>query len=890
MPAKQLTPQEKVKAAKSATEQANLHAIAVEKTAKAEERVAKATEKRTKAQAQGIKNLDEYNKAILEANESLEQHQKEQEAVGKGTAKLSGQYSRNFVKAIQDSGTVASKSFAKLDKKGQDLWYHQADAARKYAKEGKTVQRAILESQMEINNQINKLSGDKSKVTKEQLSTLQSQIKTEEQLATLNEEDRANAIQINALLKKKLAYMDAAVDAQNEMNEAAKGFTKYLDMAKDIMKKMKTPGGAIMMILTAVAALLKKGLESVKNINEQLGVGVVESGKMAANLAAGAKTSYALGFGKNIENAAAASANISGNLDLATNSALAVSDAAIAMQTGLSSDNVAELAEGLAVTTDLTREGASAMLGSVASFAKMNKVAPKKVMEDLANSAETLAKYSDGTAEGMARAAVHAAKLGLNLNKVGSVADNLLDLETSIAAEFEAEVLTGKDLNLDRARQLALNNDLEGVMNEIVNQVGSEAEFQKMNAIERESLAKAVGMSTEDLAKVMSKGAGAEIGGNFEDKSLKGQGDLIKQGVVMEDKADKIINLIMGVIAAILGGQMLSGLSKLLPKSLRKVLSKAPGKAMDLAKKTKPGKWVGNVAKKGLNVKPANLMKAGGFAILGEVGKMAGDAGEKYFRDKGMENAARASDIGGKAAKGMGYGAAVGSIIPGIGTAVGAAVGGTIGAGIGIWQNYNKEIKAFFSDAGANAKKYASVAKAKAIEMVATAKEKWSSMVKGAKDRLSEMKKNAINNFQGMKDKATAVAKALPGMVSGALSKAGALHKSFVEKGGLVGAAKSGWNFLKELVVGSKESGGPIRKTGSYLVGEAGPELVNRSAGSSVVPNKYMGGMQEGQFGSVDTESIVAAINSLKADLNAIKANTGTTSEGVNRIKIGAAA
>ena len=51
-----------------------------------------------------------------------------------------------------------------------------------------------------------------------------------------------------------------------------------------------------------------------------------------------------------------------------------------------------------------------------------------------------------------------------------------------------------------------------------------------------------------------------------------------------------------------------------------------------------------------------------------------------------------------------------------------------------------------------------------------------------------------------------------------------------------------------------------------------------------------MGGMEEGQFGSVDTASIVAAINSLKSDLNAIKANTGTTSEGVNRIKIGAAA
>ena len=58
MPAKQLTPQERVKAAKSAAEQAKIHAAAVEQTAKAEERVAKAVEKRNRAQAQGIKNLD----------------------------------------------------------------------------------------------------------------------------------------------------------------------------------------------------------------------------------------------------------------------------------------------------------------------------------------------------------------------------------------------------------------------------------------------------------------------------------------------------------------------------------------------------------------------------------------------------------------------------------------------------------------------------------------------------------------------------------------------------------------------------------------------------------------------------------------------------------------
>ena len=873
---------EKVKAAKSAAEQAIEHAKAAERTAKAEERVAKAVEKRNKAQAMGIKNLDKYNEAILEANEGLEQHQKEQAAVRKGTAKLSNQYARNFVKAIQDSGKAADKSFAKLDKKGQDLWYHQADAARKYAKEGKSVQREILESQAALNNQINKLSGDKSKITKEQLSVLESQIQTEEKLATLNEEDRANAIQINIILKKKLGYMNAAVDAQDELNDKLKEGTDLVDKMKDGWAKMKTPAGAILFLVTAVQKILTMGLESTRNINSALGVGVGDAAKMTKNLAFGAPAAYAAGLGKNIEDAATASANVSGNLNLMKNSALAISDAAIALQTGMSAENVSELAEGLSVTTNLTRETASEMLGSVASFSKMNNVAPKKVMEDMANSAETLAKYSDGTAEGMARAAVHAAKLGLNLNKVGSVADNLLDLESSISAEFEAQVLTGKDLNLDRARQLALNNDLEGVMNEIVSQVGSEAEFQKMNAIERESLAKAVGLSTDDLAKVMAKGAAADVGGTFEDKSLKTQKDLVVQGAVMEGKMDKVIALVGMVLAAILGGKWLgAGASWIAKKLGLDAASAAAGGGKSARAAGKAGKWA---------TRGAKVVRAGGFALAGEAGKMIGDAGEKYFRDKGMEHAARASDIGGKAARGAGYGAAVGSIVPGVGTAIGAGVGAAVGAGIGVWQNYSKEIKGFLTESATSAKKYASLVRQKAVEMGKTAVEKWTSMVSGIKTRLADMKKAWMYNIKGMKDKAISVAKAMPDIISGALSKANELHKKWIEKGGLVGAAERGWNFVKELVVGEKRDGGPIRKTGSYLVGEAGPELVNLRAGSSVVPNKYMGGMEEGQFGSVDTASIVAAINSLKSDLNAIKANTGTTSEGVNRIKIGAAA
>jgi hypothetical protein len=48
--------------------------------------------------------------------------------------------------------------------------------------------------------------------------------------------------------------------------------------------------------------------------------------------------------------------------------------------------------------------------------------------------------------------------LGLNLTQVDKIAEGLLDIEQSLTAEFEAEVITGKQLNLERARFFALTN------------------------------------------------------------------------------------------------------------------------------------------------------------------------------------------------------------------------------------------------------------------------------------------------------------------------------------------------------------------------------------------------------------------------------------------------
>ena len=67
----------------------------------------------------------------------------------------------------------------------------------------------------------------------------------------------------------------------------------------------------------------------------------------------------------------------------------------------------------------------------------------------------------------------------MEMSQLENIAGGLLDFESSIENELSAELLTGKDLNLERARGLALNNDMAGMAEEINNQIGSSADYTK---------------------------------------------------------------------------------------------------------------------------------------------------------------------------------------------------------------------------------------------------------------------------------------------------------------------------------------------------------------------------------------------------------------------------
>ena len=124
----------------------------------------------------------------------------------------------------------------------------------------------------------------------------------------------------------------------------------------------------------------------------------------------------------------------------------------------------------------------------------------KDVMEDVGNASASIQVSLGGSAGNIQEAAMQARKLGISLQQVDNIAGSLLDFESSIASEMEAELLTGVQLNLEKARQLSLNNDLAGLSEEIGNNAGINLAFTQGNRIQQEALAKSLGMSRDEMA------------------------------------------------------------------------------------------------------------------------------------------------------------------------------------------------------------------------------------------------------------------------------------------------------------------------------------------------------------------------------------------------------
>jgi hypothetical protein len=132
----------------------------------------------------------------------------------------------------------------------------------------------------------------------------------------------------------------------------------------------------------------------------------------------------------------------------------------------------------------------------------------RNVMEEANKTSGQLLLNTMNLPGGIVKAVSIAKSLGTEFKTISNSMKGLLDFESSITAELEAELLIGKDLNLEKARSYALQGDTVNAMKELVNQAGSLEELQGMNVIAQEALANSLGMSADQLSEMlMNQGA-----------------------------------------------------------------------------------------------------------------------------------------------------------------------------------------------------------------------------------------------------------------------------------------------------------------------------------------------------------------------------------------------
>ena len=165
----------------------------------------------------------------------------------------------------------------------------------------------------------------------------------------------------------------------------------------------------------------------------------------------------------------------------------------------------------------------------------------KEVQDAIGKSSKSLQLTFKGNVKELVNQVSAAKALGTTLDKVESIASSLLDFESSIQAELEAELLLGKEINLEKARQAALQGDMATVADEVLKNTAIMNAFETKNVRAQEAAAKALGMSRDDLAGMVKEQEQLELvrSKGFDDlkSAQKEYNDLRKQGYSAEEAA-----------------------------------------------------------------------------------------------------------------------------------------------------------------------------------------------------------------------------------------------------------------------------------------------------------------------------------------------------------------
>jgi hypothetical protein len=388
------------------------------------------------------------------------------------------------------------------------------------------------------------------------LGNLSKNITGNKKLLTSLEKQNELALTYTKQTQTQKKVNEAMIDAQEKVQKTFQGISETVGIT---LQKLKSGRGAIGFLVLGAG----KFAEKLGEANKQLG-------RVGEGLGGAYTTTAALGFlfDSNVESIKALSTEF-GGLEKASDRIL-VSTNLIANNFGISATDAAKLQQQFAALNNGSIDIANNLIETTQQFALQNNLIPSALMADLAANTENFALFGKDGGRNILQAAGYAAKLGISLDKVAGVAENLLDFESSITKELELSALLGKTLNLDKARQLAFDNDIAGATQEVLRQIGGIAAFERMNYYQRKQTADLLGVSVEEFKKMAlnqnkANSLGAiqteqfsnqneflgMIGNKFAGTILKGAGNFLLLMALANKKTSMLAGLMNGIGKAI---------------------------------------------------------------------------------------------------------------------------------------------------------------------------------------------------------------------------------------------------------------------------------------------------------------------------------------------------
>ena len=354
----------------------------------------------------------------------------------------------------------------------------------------------IAKKRVELQSKINTLGAEAVQDELDALDASEAQIKNYQAQADYNKliaDKKKEMLKPMADMQEKWANTRATITAAWETMKTGPGLMAIMTAGVLAM------GAALFQAFMAVE-------KSVQNIYDTTGLSVGAVKQMRANATELASEYASMGMG--IDDALKAQvAFVSEMGSMAGMTKDVVEDLGVMQyQFGLSAEEAAKINRQFMEITDGTADGGKNLMMMVKNSEAVSKygVDAGQAMKDISNlSGEALAYFS-GNAEALAESAVFARKLGVEISTLTSAADKMLNLEQSLTSEMEAEMLIGRNLNLDAMRRAAFEGDMVTLGKEVLKNAGSLEELNSMNVMQQKAMAAAMGMSVEDLRTMVA--------------------------------------------------------------------------------------------------------------------------------------------------------------------------------------------------------------------------------------------------------------------------------------------------------------------------------------------------------------------------------------------------